>query len=227
LGIFDGGSKPDLSSVAWTPGPVQPLTGGADPDPYAAQSQPDSVGQSDPGSLFGGGSTGPLAFSLDGQPAGWQVALSNTADVVAGAGDAISFGLSAWFRRKMAGQDPRNHCSGYYTVGALAPLAVGGARMAYAGAAKALPLLVRGGATELERALAVSQARNTLKVIARAGLGGTYRLYTAEQILGKYGPDAAKIISKATQTSAPINATGGGLIIGALGTLAGRPGYCQ
>jgi RHS repeat-associated protein len=48
--LFGGGSKPDLSSVAWTPGPVQPLTGGADTDPYAAQADIDSGGQPDPGS---------------------------------------------------------------------------------------------------------------------------------------------------------------------------------
>jgi RHS repeat-associated protein len=64
LGIFDGGSKPDLSSVAWTPGPVQPLTGGADPDPYAAQAPVASDGEGGSGSLFGGGSSGPFAFSF-------------------------------------------------------------------------------------------------------------------------------------------------------------------
>lgn len=42
--------------------------------------------------------------------------VGNAADVVAGAGDAISFGFSAWFRRKMAGKDPRG-CSAYYETG--------------------------------------------------------------------------------------------------------------
>ena len=73
----------------------------------------------------------------------------------------------------------------------------------------------------------MSQARNTLKVIARGGMGGTYRLYTQEQVLTKYWPNAGKIIQKATQTDAAINTAGGGLISGALATLAGRPGYCQ
>jgi hypothetical protein len=114
---------------------VQPLTGGADPDPYAAQASADSGGQSDPGSLFGSGSAGPFAFSLDG-PAGWQIALSNAADVFAGAGDAISFGLSAWFRRKMAGKDPRG-CSAYYKTGSWVGVGLTTAYGAAAGLEKA------------------------------------------------------------------------------------------
>ncbi len=67
FGIFDGGgSRPDLSSVAFTPGPLQPtLGGGADGDPFAGQAADDSGGSGGSGSLFGGGNSGPFVFSAN------------------------------------------------------------------------------------------------------------------------------------------------------------------
>jgi RHS repeat-associated protein len=59
-------------------------------------------------------------------------ALANAADVIAGIGDTISLNVSAWVRRKMAGQDPRNRCSGYYTAGEWTGVAL---TTAYGGAA--------------------------------------------------------------------------------------------
>ena len=50
---FGGGSRPDLSSVEFTPGPLQPtLGGGTDSDPFAGQAADGSGGSGDPGSLF-------------------------------------------------------------------------------------------------------------------------------------------------------------------------------
>jgi hypothetical protein len=64
------------------------------------------------GTVFGSGDAGPFINNF----ADGQAALSNAADVIAGIGDTISFGFSAWFRRKMAGKDPRS-CNGYYRTG--------------------------------------------------------------------------------------------------------------
>jgi RHS repeat-associated protein len=44
-------------------------------------------------------------------------ALANAADVIAGAIDNFSFGLTRLLRRSLPGGDPRNPCSGYYTAG--------------------------------------------------------------------------------------------------------------
>jgi hypothetical protein len=101
-------------------------------------------GTSNTGTIFGSGNTGPFVFSLQDGTAWWQHAwLQNTADVVAGLGDSLSFTLSARFRKYMrGGQDTRNHCSGYYTAGDVTALATGLTRLGYAGAAKALPAVV-------------------------------------------------------------------------------------
>lgn len=85
----------------------------------------------------------------------------------------------------------------------------------YAGAAKALPQVVKQRATSLDTALAVSAARNALKQAARLGVFPNYRTYTAEQVLAKYAADATVITAAATRTNPLVNAAGASLAIGA------------
>lgn len=109
----------------------------------------------------------------------------------------------------MAGiNDQVDQCSRSYTGGEIASFAVGFARIGYAGAAKALALIVRSGSTQLERVLAISAARNTLKQAFRLNPWSTMRIYSAEQILLKYGPNPAAILAAATRTNAAINRLG-------------------
>jgi len=88
-------------------------------------------------------------------------------------------------------------------------LAVGLTRLGYAGVAKSLPAVVGAGQVTKEAAMAVSSARNTLKVAARFGAFSKDRMYTWEQVTAKYGTDYAKIIYKSTYTSPPFNTAGG------------------
>ncbi|HEV8414604.1 MAG TPA: RHS repeat-associated core domain-containing protein [Bryobacteraceae bacterium] len=147
-------------------------------------------------------------------------------DVVSGAGDALTFRLTSKIRDRMGSNSVVNQCSGWYESGALAPLAFGVGRLAYAGAAKAIPLLVRGGATEMETALAGSAMRESIKRIGNFGMK-PLRSYTQDQIIAKYEGDPAKIMSAATRTSPGFNAAGGAAIGAAVGALAGRPSYCK
>jgi RHS repeat-associated protein len=82
-------------------------------------------------------------------------------DAVAGFGDSLSFSGTRAFRDLTGINDQVDQCSRSYAGGESASFAVGFARIGYAGAAKALPLIVRSGSTQLERALAVSAARAT------------------------------------------------------------------
>jgi hypothetical protein len=136
-------------------------------------------------------------------------------DFTTGIADAASLGIGPLARDFFDVSGGVDVCSASYTAGQYASLALGAGRLAYAGAAKALPLLVTPRATALETAFAVSAARNTLKLAGRFGLFPNFRMYTAEQMLAKYGPDAAKITAGATRTNRLANAVGADLAIGA------------
>jgi RHS repeat-associated protein len=98
---------------------------------------PDYSGLGSNGGVYGSGSVGPFIFSFeDARASAWQVGLANTADVIAGAGDMITFNVTAWARRKING-DPRNRCSGYYRAGGWVGTGLTITYGAAAGAAKA------------------------------------------------------------------------------------------
>jgi hypothetical protein len=185
------------------------------------------------GGVFGNGQMGPGVFSFDeAAPGAITTAAANAADAVAGLTDALSFGgtvyVRRWFAHAIGREDPRDRCSQAYLVGAVGSLAPSLGRVAYAGTLKALPLLVRTGAAgSLERALAASAARNTVKRAFRLGAGGDFRMYTSEEIVAKYGADAEKIMSKSTQSNGYLNALGGVLSTRTLMEIAGRPSYCN
>jgi RHS repeat-associated protein len=136
-------------------------------------------------------------------------------DFITGVSDSASLGLGPIARNALNVSGGVNTCSNSYAAGQYASLFLGVGRMAYAGVAKALPLLVSPGATSLGTALTVSAARNTLKQAARLGTFPNYRIYTAQQVLAKYGADPAAITAAATRTNPMYNAIGANLGAGA------------
>src|SRR5262249_54542330 len=102
-------------------------------------------------------------------------------------------------------------CSWSYWAGNLAPLVVGGGRLAYAGIAKAASLggsaAIAAGADAVSVARVVSSTRNALKVIFRGGFFRNFRNYPFEAMLTKYG-DPAIIIAKAGTTDNGLTAAG-------------------
>jgi RHS repeat-associated protein len=144
-------------------------------------------------------------------------------DFSAGLGDALLLGFGDDLRR-LLGIEGVNMCSGAYTAGEWASLLIGTGRVAYAGAAKGLTLL--GRAATLERALQISRYRNLLKIVFRGGLFRNFRRWTAEQVLRKYGPNAAAIVAAAGRTNVPLNMVGGGVAAGGAMSLLDDPA-CQ
>ncbi|MCZ2074129.1 MAG: hypothetical protein LC130_03905, partial [Bryobacterales bacterium] len=146
-------------------------------------------------------------------------ALDEVGYFLAGLSDSLSFGWTGRTRESRGLELPP--CGGAYAAGEWAPAAIGGLRLAYAASAKAIPFVVRAGASQTSRALTVSAVRNQLKVLYRFGLGGGYRLYSDEQILAKYGNDASRVIGAATRTNSTLNTVGG---LGVVGTAANTRG---
>src|SRR6266568_7398714 len=93
-------------------------------------------------------------FSAADLPSILQPAL----DFLTGVADAASLGLGPLAREALDVSGGVDVCSGSYTAGQYASLFLGVGRLAYAGAAKALPIFVARGSTTLESALAVSAA---------------------------------------------------------------------
>jgi RHS repeat-associated protein len=122
----------------------------------------------------------------------------NLTNFVAGAGDALSFGVTRYINDWDGGSAFIDKCSGWYKVGEYTPLALGASRLAYAGAAKAISVLPEVSGAE------AGAARNTLKTIFRGGLFPNYRQYTYEELFAKYGSDAA-VKAAAGRTSSPLN----------------------
>jgi hypothetical protein len=93
--------------------------------------------------------------------------------------------------------------------------AVGTGRLGYAGAAKGISLTAR-------TAEEVVQARNALKVAFRVGIDQTSRIYTAEQMLSKYG-SAEAVIAAAGRTNTAWNVAGASTVGGAINGFFNRP----
>jgi hypothetical protein len=169
------------------------------------------------GSLPGMGGNGlaDCRTTLNGCGPPHKLTVGDVGDFIAGVIDAYSLRMTRVLRRSLPGGDPRNICSGYYRAGEWASLGIGASRLAYAGTAKALPLLVEEGDTALETAQNVFNARNALKTTFRAGTFPNSRMYTWEQIDAKYGGDAAKIVGAATRTNPLANASGATATAGA------------
>jgi hypothetical protein len=136
-------------------------------------------------------------------PNGWEDwDVQAPADFIMGLGDALTFGGSAWVREQLGLGQFAHKYSGAYEAGELASFAFGAGRLAYAGAAKAIPLLARG-ATPWIRAYRAVGLRNELKLAFRFGLSQD-RVYGLGQMVAKYGPNPQAIISAASQQARSI-----------------------
>jgi RHS repeat-associated protein len=136
-------------------------------------------------------------------------------DATAGFGDSLSFGLSAYARNASGAGGLVNRCSKSYVGGEVASFFLGMARVAYGGLARALPHLVRAGSTELERALAASALRNTMKRGFRLNPWSSYRVYSEAEVIEKYHGVASEIMAGATRTDPVLNAMGAAAATGA------------
>jgi hypothetical protein len=138
--------------------------------------------------------------------------LSGTANIAAGFGDGLSFGLTDLIRNATNSNDQVDHCSssyrGSHVAGTAFSMIAGMGRVAYAGAARAIPLMVEASGGEVAAALEASVLRNTLKGIFRGG-ASTFRIYDPAKLLaGKYAGDAAEMLVAAARTNRYLNALG-------------------
>ena len=132
-------------------------------------------------------------------------AFDTTANFFAGAGDVLSFGVTKAIRNSFPDFYAQDYSSGAYKGGEWTgmgySLALGGGRLAYAGAAKGGSMvLLRQGATEAN-ALKAMAMRNSLKTTFNLGLLSKDELMTAERMAAKYGSDWARWINAAGRTS--------------------------
>jgi RHS repeat-associated protein len=133
----------------------------------------------------------------------------------AGLGDAVSLGATDWLAKQIDGEimgpDAKaaiqsvQDCSGAFKAGEWASLLVGAGRLAYGGLAKGASLAYAAAGTG-DYAGAVA-TRNALKSAFRLGMGGEYKMYTADQMLEKYGSAKAVIVA-AGRTNLGYNAAG-------------------
>lgn len=118
-------------------------------------------------------------------------------DFSAGLGDALLLGTGSYLRQAAGVDGGIDECSDAYTYGAVSSIAFGGARLAYAGLAKAGSMIASSGA-------AASAFRQSLKVVFRGGVGRNWR---PPNLTGK--SDAA-LRASAGKTNAGLNAYGAG-----------------
>lgn len=138
--------------------------------------------------------------------------IQDAAEFATAFADAASLGTGPIARDLLRLNGYVDECSAAYKWGNYASIGLGLARIGYMGAAKALPYVIRSGATHMERALAISSARNMLK----RGFWLNFVSFmekTTAQVIGKYvTPDA--IINAATRTNPGVNACGMNNVIG-------------
>lgn len=134
FGVHVGG--PNLGTV------VGSIGGGPE---FWNERVPISGGGVNTGSVYGGGSAGGTVFSFASPT---QIAISDTADFVAGALDSFTFGLSGLFRRQLPGGDPRNYCSSSYIMGEYMEV---GAEIAFTAGSSALKQLAKGASRKAVR----------------------------------------------------------------------------
>ena len=140
---------------------------------------------------------------------GWSPS-QGTVDFSAGLGDALLLGTGGYLRDAagVGGVDP---CSDAYRYGSYAALAAGGARVAYAGLAKAGSVLAASGAE-------ASAFRAGLKTFFRGGIGRNWR---PPNLAGKTD---AQLRASAGKTNFGVNAYGAG--VGAAGGVGAAQCEC-
>ena len=133
----------------------------------------------------------------------------SVADFLVGAADDLSFGIGPLLREEYGIDGGIDRCSTAYKAGGYAALAVGFTRLGYSAVAKAI------ASNPALDGLAASAARNSLKAIFRGGFFSSYRAYSYEELLAKYGSDAA-IKAASGRTSSLFNSIGADAALGAL-----------
>jgi hypothetical protein len=154
---------------------------------------------------------------------GDYISLFTVRDVSAGLGDALLLGFGDELRDLTTDSSVDRCSSEYrvtYTSTTVATLVAGGARLAYAAAAKGLSYAARAKGTA-EAALAAARARDSLKIGFRLGLDRTSRIVPAEQRLQSYG--AQGLARAVGRTNASYNAAGAAAVAAAVNSLLGLP----
>jgi RHS repeat-associated protein len=143
-------------------------------------------------------------FNLPSLPQGLVNAL-------AGFGDALLWGQGDLLR-DLAGVDGGvDQCSGSYKAGSAAAVLAGGARLAYAGLAKAGSILASSGT-------AASSFRAGLKTAFRGGVGRNWR---PPNLSGK---TQAQLRASAGRTNPGVNVYGAGVTVGGIQGISGEGG---
>lgn len=102
------------------------------------------------------------------------------------------------------GQIPRTDEALENSYPDLAVLGIG--RLLYAGAAAAIPSVAAATTeTGLGEAAAAVGARNALKTTFRLGFFPNFRMHSVNQVLARYGGDAAEAAAAAGRTNAALN----------------------
>jgi RHS repeat-associated protein len=171
--------------------------------------------------LFGGGQAN-LYLYVDGEPVNrvdpfgldWVDSdlWSGIVDFSAGLGDALLLSFGDDIRDLLGIDEVADACSKAYGAGALASLAVGAGRVAYAGVAKGISIFAKSGA-------AASAGRAQLKRVFRLGAAKNWR----PPKLG--GKSDAALRASAGKTNLGVNLYGGA--IAAAGALGARACGCE
>ena len=174
-----------------------------------------------------GGVQDPGRFIFSERPADQGAVDYNVENFIAGLSDSLSFGWTRNTRTKR-GLQQADFCSGAYQAGEWTPVVAGGLRLAYAGAAKAIPLIV-GGSTE--GALDAVAVRNSLKVLFRSPVSWfsssvrNYRIYDPAATVATRG--AARAITGAAKTNGYFNGLGAVFLGGGATNAVTQPSACR
>ncbi len=217
------GQPPGLDTFGIGGGIIGGISGGVNSGQPWNEQPP--IGLNIPGPLFGAGCGTDGVCSV--RPADQGVVDYNVENFIAGLSDSFSFG---WTRntRTQRGLQQADFCSGAYQAGEWTPVVAGGLRLAYAGAAKAIPLIV-GGSTD--GALDAVAVRNSLKVLFRSPASWfsssvrNYRIYDPAATVAKRG--AAGAIAGAAKTNGYFNGLGAVFLGGGATNTVTQPSACR
>jgi RHS repeat-associated protein len=166
---------------------------------------------------------------FDGDPTGLLTdkQIQDIAEFLTAIADSVSFGLGPIARKYTDLDSWISQCSGSYQGGEIVGLISGLLRLDYATAAKKLPFIITKGASELDRALAISGARNALKRAYRFGQFPNWGMKSVSKIIEETGGNPALIIEKATKTNPLANAAAANAAIGSTINLSSSKCGCE
>jgi RHS repeat-associated protein len=152
-----------------------------------------------------------------GLPDSYRVSAINS---LAGASDAATLGATHWIRGQIGANRDVDKCARSYRGGELASLIIGGGRLLYAGGAKI-------AAAKASDGIAANAFRNHSKRFWRGPFAGSnFRIYPYDEMLRKYGSDAA-VKAAAGRTNSGYNALGLAMTLGGGAGLVSRNCGCK